>query len=186
MLYKNQTSGLSHPVHFLFSSMNNCSCYSMRPRKLSHFLWSFPLALPQVHHCWMRDVTGRIASRSLSVYGPVFHKFVWSFLNPQMLSLSMVSCGSKFHKTDIRYSLIFHERDPWDCLSDFFFKKVLVPTPWSLQNNSFEICGAEVGVFFLALQLHIFVDFLLATGGTAWRQKHPRNLLSTFFHVMYP
>lgn len=159
---------LSCPVHFLFSSTDNYNCYLVRPCKLSHFLWDIPIALHQIHHCWIRDVTGCIPSCSLSVYGPTVHKFMQSFLDLPVVSVSMISCGSKFHQTDMRYSVFFHERDSWACLSDFLSRKF-----WFLHPVRFKIIAlkrVELWVEFpFCLSICTYLHFLLATSGTAQR-----------------
>lgn len=107
---------LSCPVHFLFSSTDNSSCYLVRLSKLSNSLWSTPIPLQQIHRCWIGDVTERIPSCSLSEYGPAGHRFVSPFLYPVVLAVFRISCARKFHKTDMKYSVNFHERDSWACL----------------------------------------------------------------------
>lgn len=108
------------PVHFLSSSKDNCSCYLMRLCNLSHFPWSIPIGLHWIHS-WV--VTGCTPSCSLSVYGPTVHKFARSFLNLTMLSVSTISCVSKFHKDGMRYSMILHQKESWACLSDFLSRE---------------------------------------------------------------
>jgi len=59
--YSSKSDQPSRPVHFLFSSTNNHTCYLVRRCNHSDFLWSIPIALHQIHHCSFGMLQGDFA-----------------------------------------------------------------------------------------------------------------------------